>query len=55
MADNSVQMPGSFGGLVRFNEEYESKFMLSPVQVIGFVVLVLVFVIGLKLFWPVSA
>ncbi|MEI6732198.1 MAG: hypothetical protein WCK90_05995 [archaeon] len=50
MADNKIQMPGAFGGLMRFDEEYQSRFMLSPVQVILFIILVLAFVIGLKIF-----
>ena len=51
MADNKINMPGAFGGLMRYDEEYSSKFMLSPSQVIGFVVLVVLFVIALKVFW----
>jgi len=49
-----INMPGAFGGLMRYDEEYASKFMLSPTQVIGFVVLILVFVLALKLFFPVA-
>lgn len=52
MADR-IALPGGFGGLVRYDEEYKSKFMLSPGQVIGFVILILVFVLALKLLWPV--
>jgi preprotein translocase subunit Sec61beta len=44
--------PGSFGGLMRYDEEYTSRFMISPNQVIGFLVLIVLFVIGLKVFWP---
>ncbi len=49
--DGKISMPGSFGGLMRYDEEYKSKFMLSPVQVIVFVVLIILFVISLKIFW----
>ena len=49
-----IQMPGMFGGLMRYDAEYSSKFMLSPKAVIAFVVLVIVIVIGLKVFMPVS-
>ena len=52
--NNQMQMPGVFGGLMRYDEEYKSKFMLSPVQVMGFVALILVFVIALKVVWPVG-
>lgn len=49
--DGKISMPGSFGGLMRYDEEYKSKFMLSHVQVIVFVVLIILFVISLKIFW----
>jgi preprotein translocase subunit Sec61beta len=48
--DGKISMPGSFGGLMRYDEEYKSKFMLSPYHVIGFLVIVALFVLGLKLF-----
>ncbi len=50
MADNSINMPSGFGGLVRFKEEYESKFNLKPVHVVMFVILIVVFRIALQLF-----
>jgi preprotein translocase subunit Sec61beta len=43
-------MPGSFGGLVRYDDEYESKFMLTPIHVLVFVVLIIVFTFVLKFF-----
>lgn len=48
-------MPSAFGGIVRYDNEYKSRFTITPMQVIIFLVIVLLFVIGLKLFWPVSA
>lgn len=53
MAEDKVSLPG-FGGLVRYDEEYESKFMLSPMQVIIFIILIILFVVALKIFWPVG-
>ena len=53
MADNSIQMPGMFGGLMRYDEEYGSRFMLSPVAVVAFIIALIVFVVALKIFWPV--
>ena len=50
--DNRISMPGSMGGLMRYDEEYKSRFMLSPVHVIGFLIGIILVVIGLKLFWP---
>ena len=55
MVDNKIHMPGSFGGLMRYDEEYTSKFMLTPTQVIGFIVAIMVFVIVLKMFFPVTS
>ena len=43
MADNRIQMPAGFGGLMRFEEEYASKFNLKPTHVIGFVILIVAF------------
>ncbi len=54
MASEGVQMPGGMGGLMRYDEEFKSKLMMSPAQVIGFIVIVILFVIGLKIFWPVG-
>jgi len=47
MADNKINLPGGFGGLMRYSEEYDSKFNLSPVHVIVFVVLIIGFRIAL--------
>lgn len=53
MADNKIHMPGSFGGLLRYDEEYESRFKLTPAQVVGLIIGVIVLVLALKLFWPI--
>ena len=50
MADNKINVPGSMGGLMRYDEEYSSKFMLNPAHVIAFLILVIIFVIFLNLF-----
>ena len=47
MADSSVNLPGGYGGLTRFSEEYDSKFSLKPSHVIVFVVLIVLFRISL--------
>lgn len=54
MAQQSMHMPGVFGGLMRYDEEYKSRFMLSPVHVIAFVIAILAFVLILKIFWPIA-
>ena len=52
--DNKMQMPGVFGGLLRYDEEYNSRFMISPGTVIGFIVAIIVLVIAVKMIWPVA-
>ena len=52
--DNKIHMPGVFGGLMRYDEEYESRFMLDPKMVIGFVIAVILLVIILKIFFPIA-
>ncbi|MEK6906018.1 MAG: hypothetical protein AABW81_00160 [Nanoarchaeota archaeon] len=51
MASEGVNLPGGFGGLVRYNEEYNSKFMLKPIHIVGFIVLIIAFRIGLGMFY----
>ncbi|HEA46283.1 MAG TPA: preprotein translocase subunit Sec61beta [Candidatus Pacearchaeota archaeon] len=41
--DNQIHLPSGFGGLMRFDEEYESKINLKPTHVIGFVILIVAF------------
>ncbi len=50
-----INMPSGFGGLIRYNEEYESKFKLEPIHVIGLAALIILFVIALHIFWPIPA
>ena len=54
MASNPISMPTGFGGLMRYNEEYHSKYRLEPMHVIVFVIILILFVIGLNLFSPVK-
>jgi preprotein translocase subunit Sec61beta len=53
--ENKMQMPGVFGGLMRYDDEYKSKFMISPAVIIGFVVAIVLFVLIAKLFFPIAA
>jgi len=50
MADNTVNLPSGFGGLMRFKEEYASKFNLKPIHVIAFIILIIIFRILLGVF-----
>ena len=49
MASNEMMVPG-YGGLVRYKEEYNSKFKFSPSAVIAMIIVVMVFVLGLWIF-----
>lgn len=42
-------MPAGFGGLMRYKEEYNSKFKFGPGTVIAMIVAVIAFIIGLNL------
>lgn len=50
MAQNSgINLPGGFGGLVRYNEEYDSLINLKPSHVILFIILI----IGVRIALPI--
>jgi preprotein translocase subunit Sec61beta len=51
MADNNMAMPAGFGGLMRYNEEYDSKFKFGPGVVIGMVVATIILVVALRIFY----
>ena len=50
-----ISMPSSGGGLMRYNEEYKSKFMLKPSHVVMFIIFVIAFAAVLKLFFPITS
>ena len=45
-----MQMPTSGGGLMRYNDEYDSRFKLKPAHVIVFIVAVIALTLFLKIF-----
>lgn len=53
MANQGINLPSSGGGLMRFSDEYKSKFMLKPSQVVLFIIVLILGVVALKLFLPV--
>lgn len=53
-SQNKINMPGVFGGLMRYDEEYTSRFLLTPGQVVGGLVALAVIVIGLKFLFPIG-
>jgi len=48
---NPISMPSGSGGLMRYNEEYPSKFMLKPTHVVLFIIAIIAFVAVLKIFF----
>jgi len=50
MADQNVNLPSGFGGLMRFTEEYTSIFTLRPSYVIFFVIMIVAFRVFLSIF-----
>ena len=50
MSEN-LAMPAGFGGLTRYNEEYDSKFKFGPGAVVGMIIATVVFVLALKIFY----
>lgn len=51
MANDSVSMPAGFGGIMRYNEEYDSKFKFGPAAVVGMIIATIILVIGLRIFY----
>lgn len=49
MADNKIHMPSGMGGLVRYFDEYKSKFQLKPGHII--VIVVVVILLEILLHW----
>jgi len=41
---------GGSGGLMRYNEEYNSKFKFGPEAVVGMVIVTIVLVVGMRYF-----
>jgi preprotein translocase subunit Sec61beta len=54
MANQGVSMPSGFGGLMRYNEEYNSKIKFKPTHIIIFIILIIIFVLALKIFLPIK-
>lgn len=48
----NISVPSGMGGLMRYDAEYSSRFMISPGAVIGFVAAVVAFVILIRVFMP---
>lgn len=51
MANENMSMPAGFGGLMRYKEEYNSKFKFGPGVVVGMIIAVIVIVVGLRIFY----
>ncbi|MCX6750991.1 MAG: preprotein translocase subunit Sec61beta [Candidatus Pacearchaeota archaeon] len=45
--DNKINLPGGFGGLMRYSDEYSSYVNLKPAHVVLFVILIVAFRIAM--------
>ena len=54
MAGQGFSLPSSGGGLMRYNEEYNSLFKIKPSTVVLLIILAVIFVTVLKIFFPIS-
>ena len=54
MANQGIGMPSGAGGLMRYNEEYNSILKLKPSQVVLFIIAIIAFVAILKIFFPIG-
>ena len=54
MANEGVSLPGGYGGLMRYNEEYASKINLKPVYVVVFIILIVLLRIFLPILIPIK-
>ena len=50
MAEES-NMPAGFGGLMRYKEEYDSKFKFGPGVVVAMIIAMIAFIAGLRLIY----
>ena len=50
MAQDSLRMPSSTGGLVNYYEDYKSKIQIKPAHVVLFIVLAVAWEIALRAF-----
>ena len=53
MADNSLHVPSGIGGIMRYDAEYKSRLMISPAVVVGFIALILIFAIAIRVLLPI--
>jgi preprotein translocase subunit Sec61beta len=48
---NENAMPVGFGGLMRYKEEYDSKFKFGPGVVVAMIIVVIALVVGLRIWF----
>ncbi|MEA3329116.1 MAG: preprotein translocase subunit Sec61beta [Nanoarchaeota archaeon] len=49
--DQGISMPGVFGGLMRYSDEYKSKLMLKPEHVIAGIIVFALVILSLSFFF----
>ena len=48
--DNKINLPSSGGGIMRYSDEYKSKFMLKPQHVMVMIAIILILELVLHLY-----
>ncbi|PIN92624.1 hypothetical protein CO154_00315 [Candidatus Pacearchaeota archaeon CG_4_9_14_3_um_filter_31_7] len=48
MAKPGIRLPGSFGGIQRYSEEYKSKIQIKPIHVVIILIVVAAATLALK-------
>ena len=51
MATDALGLPSTGGGLMRYKDEYNSKLKFGPWTVVGMIIVVVLFVLGLKILY----
>lgn len=49
-----LNIPSGAGGLMRYSDEYKSKLMIDPKYVVVMIIAAILFIIALKVFWPIA-
>ena len=49
-----LNVPASSGGLVRYFDEYKSRFQLKPEVVVGMILAVIAFTIAIRFILPIN-
>ena len=52
MAEGKTRLPSSYGGIMRYFEDYKSKILIKPGHVIFFTIIMVIVVIAIHIIAP---